>query len=70
MQEIKSKQSCNKYFVTNNINVSNDNTNVSSDNFTTKTLNQKENTKDQLGVIALIGIMEPVTESQSSRAYK
>ena len=35
-----------------------------------KTLNQKENTKEQLGVMALIAIMEPVTESQSSRVIK
>ena len=28
------------------------------------------NTKDKLGVTALIAIMQPVTESQSSRAYK
>jgi len=34
------------------------------------TLNLKENTKEQLGVIALIAIMEPLTESQSSGAYK
>ena len=41
----------------------NNTTNVSSDNFTTKTLNQKENTMQQLGVMALIAIMEPATES-------
>ena len=35
-----------------------------------KTINQKENTKEKLGVMALIAIMEPATESQSSRAYK
>jgi hypothetical protein len=35
-----------------------------------KTLNQKETTKEQLGVMALIAIMEPATESQSSRANK
>jgi hypothetical protein len=28
------------------------------------------NTKDKLGVMALIAIMEPATESQSSRSYK
>ena len=49
--------------------MSDDTTNVSSDNITMKTL-QKENTKEQLGVTALIAIMEPATESQSSRAYK
>ena len=30
----------------------------------------KESTKDKLGVTALIAIMEPATESQSSRAHK
>ena len=35
-----------------------------------KTLNQRGKTKEQLGVTALIAIMEPATESQSSRAYK
>jgi len=63
-----SKKSCNKK-ITNNIDVSNDTTNVSSDNITMKTINQKENTKKQLGVTALIAIMEPATESQSSRAH-
>ena len=56
--------------------VSNDTTNVSSDNITKKTqqknetLNHKENTKEQLGITAVNAIMEPATESQSSRAYK
>ena len=50
--------------------MSNDTTNVSSDNITMKTLNQKENTKEQQGVTALIAIMEPATESQAFRAYK
>ena len=50
--------------------MSNDTTNVSKDNITMKTINQKENTNKQLGVMALIAIMEPVTGSQSSRAYK
>ena len=45
-------------------------TNVSSDNINMKTINQKENTKEQVGVMALIATMEPATESQSSRAYK
>ena len=35
-----------------------------------KTTNQKENTKDNLGVAAFIAIMESETENQSSRAYK
>ena len=52
----------------NNHDVSNDITHVSNDNVTMKTTNQ--NTKEQLGVMALIAIMEPATESQSSRAYK
>ena len=70
MQENKSKKSCNKQIVTNIINVSNDTTNVASNNITLKTLKQKENTKEQLGVTASIAIMEPETENQSSRAYK
>jgi hypothetical protein len=56
--------------VSNNIDVSNDITNFSSDNITMKTLNQKENTKEQLNVMTLIAIMDPATESRSSRAYK
>jgi hypothetical protein len=35
-----------------------------------KTINRKENTKEKLGGRALLVIMEPATESQSSRAYK
>ena len=54
--------------VTNNHDVSNVITNVSNDHITMKTINP--NTKDKLSVTALIAIMEPVTESQSSRAYK
>ena len=54
--------------VTNNQNVSNDTTKVSSDNITMKTTNS--NTKDKLGVMALIAIMKPATDSQSPRAYK
>ena len=42
--------------------------NISNDNINMKTINT--NTKDKLGVTALIAIMEPATESQSSRAYK
>ena len=48
--------------------MSNDIINVSRYNITKKTINQ--NTKDKLGVTALLAIMEPVTESQSSRAYQ
>ena len=70
MQKNKSKQSCSKTNVTTKINESNDSTNASSDNITMKTLNQKVNTKEQLGVMALIPIMEPATKCQSSRAYK
>ena len=68
MQENISKKLAIK-IVTNNQIVSNDTTNVSSDNIAMKTINQQENTKDKLGVTALIVIMEPATESQSSRAY-
>ena len=50
MQEYKSKNSCTKKNVTNNINVSNDNTNVSHNNITMKSINEKENNKKQLGV--------------------
>ena len=35
-----------------------------------RTTNQKENAKEKLGVMDLIAIMKPATESQSSRAYK
>ena len=48
--------------------MSDDITNYSNDNITLKTTNP--NTKDKLGFTALIAIMEPLTESQSSRAYK
>jgi hypothetical protein len=54
--------------VTNNNNMSNGIADVSSDIITMKTSNP--NTKDKLGVTALIAIMEPATESQSSSAYK
>ena len=70
MQENKSKTSCTKNIVNNNIDVSNDTTNVSSENITMKAINKKENTKEHLGVTALIAIMEPATESHSSGAYK
>ena len=53
---------------TNNNDVYGDTTNVSNDKIMMKTNNP--NTKDTLGVTALIAIMEPETESQSSRAYK
>jgi len=39
-------------------------------NITIKITNQKENTKDKLGVTALVAIMEPATETQFSRAHK
>ena len=57
MQENLSKKSCNNKIVTNNNDVYNDTTNVSSNNITMKTINQKENTKEQLGVTDLIAIM-------------
>jgi hypothetical protein len=69
MQENKSKNLATENVSTNN-DVSNDTTNVSCNNITMKTLNQKENTKEQLAVMALIAITEPATESQSSRAHK
>jgi hypothetical protein len=69
MQKIN-QESLAKKSVTYNIDVSDDITNISSDDFTMKILNQKENTKEQVGVMALIAIMEPATESQSSREYK
>ena len=69
MQENLSKNLAPKN-VTNNNDVTNNTPNVSSKNITMKTPNQKENTKEQLGVMALIAIMEPATESQSFRAYK
>ena len=68
MQENTSKKSCNKKIVTNNHDVSDNINNVSNDNINMKTINT--NTKNKLGVTALIAIMEPSTESQSSRAYK
>ena len=68
MQEKTSKKSCNKKIVTNNNDVSDDISNVSNDNVTMKTTHT--NTKDKLGVTALIAIMEPATESQSSRVHK
>ena len=65
-----SKKSCSKKIVTNHYNVSNDTINVLSDNINMKTIGEKEITKDKLGVTALIAILEPATESQSSRAHK
>ena len=76
MQENDLKKSCNKKIATNKTNVSNDNDNVSSDNITMKTQKMDNNpspkisTKEKLGVTALIAIMEPATESQSSRVNK
>ena len=49
--------------------VSDDNINMETQKIG-KNLNPKNNIKDKLGVTALIAIMEPVTENQSSRAYK
>ncbi len=52
------------------------NINVADDHITMKTLdmdqtqNQNKDTKEYLGVTAVIAIMEPATESQSSRAYR
>jgi hypothetical protein len=76
MQENNLKQPCTNKFDIINSDVSNDNKNVSSDNITMKTRKMdknpspKQSTKDQLGVTALIAIMEPATKSQSSRAHK
>ena len=76
MQENDLKKSCNKKIATNNSDVSNDNNNISSDNITMKTQKMDKNpspkisTKEKLGVTALIAIMEPATESQSSRVNK
>ena len=56
--------------------MSNDTTNISSDNVTMKTQkmdknqNHTKNTTAHLGVTAVIALMEPATESQSSRAHK
>ena len=58
----------NKPIVTNNHDMSNNIANVSNHNINIKTTNTK--TKNKLVVTALITIMEPATESQSSRAYK
>ena len=54
--------------VTKNNDVFDDNTNVSNDNITMKITNP--NTKNELGVMAFVAVIEPATESQSSRAYK
>ena len=48
--------------------MSDDINNVSNDNVTMKTTDA--NIKNKLGVTALIAVMEPATESQSSRAHK
>ena len=68
IQENTSKKSCNKKIVTNNDDVFDNINKVSNDNVTMKTTDA--NTKNKLGVTALIAIMEPATESQSSRAHK
>ena len=69
MQVNTSEKSCSKINVTNNINVSKDNITMTSTN-KGKTQNKSKDTKEQLGVTAVIAIMEPATESQSSRAHK
>ncbi len=68
MQENISKKSCSKKIVTDHNDVSEDINDVFTDNVTMKTTNT--NTKNKLGVTALIALMKPATESQSSRAYK
>ena len=68
MQENISKKSCNKKIVTNNDDVFDNINKVSNDNVTMKTTDA--NTKNKLGVTALIAVMEPATESQSYRAHK
>ena len=66
----------NKIKLDNSTNVSNGTINISSDNVTMKTQKQDKeqiqfkNTTPHLGVTAVIAVMEPATESQSSRAYK
>ncbi len=69
MQGNTSEKSCSKINVTNNTNVSMDNITVKTTN-KGKTQNKTKDTKERLGVTAIIAIMEPATESQSSRAYK
>ena len=76
MQEKDLKKSCNRKIATNNSDMSNDTNSISSDNITMKTQKMDKNqipknsTKEKLGVTALIAIMEPATESQSSRVNK
>jgi hypothetical protein len=60
MQDNKSNNLATKNDVTNNIDVYNNITNVSRNNITIKMPNQKENTKEQLGAMALIAVLEPV----------
>ncbi len=69
MQGNTSEKSCNKINVTNKINVSKDNTTMKTTN-KGKTQHKSKDTKERLGVTAVIAIMEPATESQSSRAHK
>jgi hypothetical protein len=69
VQENTSEKSCYKNVVTNNINVASDHITMKALD-TGKTQNQNKDTKEHLGVTAVIAIMEPATESQSSRAYK
>ena len=69
MQVNTSEKSCYKNVVTNNINVANDH--ITMKNLDTgKTQHETQDTKECLGVMAVRAIMEPATESQSSRAYK
>ena len=69
LQENTSEKSCYKNVVTNNIKVANDHITMKTLDMG-KTQNQNKDTKEHLGVMAVIAIMEPATESQSSIAYK
>ena len=69
MQVNTSEKCCYKHVVTNNIKVANDHITMKNLDMG-KTQHQSKDTKEHLGVMAVIAIMEPVTESQSSRAYK
>ena len=69
MQVNTSEKSCYKNVVTNNINVANDHITMKTFDMG-KIQNQTKDTKEHLGVMTVIAIMEPATESQSSRAHK
>ena len=69
MQGNTAEKSCGKINVTNKINVSKDDTTMKTTN-KGKTQHKSKDTKERLGVTAVIAIMEPATESQSSRAHK